>query len=71
MFVPKKSKFRKQKKGIKSNSISGLNCVNQLTFDSIGFFASHALSDASEPWQLGLQDPATPIMESTFFFIII
>ena len=39
MFIPKKSKFKKQQKGIKSNSINGLNCVNQLTFGSIGLKA--------------------------------
>lgn len=34
----------------------------------IGFCTSYTLTDASEPWQLGLQDPATPIMESMLFF---
>lgn len=33
-----------------------------------GLVPSYALTDASEPWQLGLQDPATPIMESMFLF---
>jgi cytochrome c oxidase subunit 2 len=33
-----------------------------------GLGAGYALADASEPWQLGLQDPATPIMESMLFF---
>ena len=42
-----------------------LSSISMITF---GFFASHALSDASEPWQVGLQDPATPIMESMLFF---
>ena len=35
---------------------------------TLGFFASHALSDASEPWRVGLQDHATPTMESMLFF---
>lgn len=39
MFIPKKSKFKKQQKGMKSNSINGLNHVNQLTFGSIGLKA--------------------------------
>ena len=34
----------------------------------VGVSTSYALTDASEPWQLGLQDPATPIMESMLFF---
>ena len=42
-----------------------LSSISMITF---GFFASHALSDASEPWQVGLQDPATPRMESMLFF---
>ena len=41
---------------------------SSISIITFGFFASHALSDASEPWQLGLQDPATPIMESMLFF---
>ena len=39
MFIPKKSKFKKQQKGITPNSISGLNYVNQLAFGSIGLKA--------------------------------
>jgi large subunit ribosomal protein L16 len=39
MFIPKRSKFKKQQKGIIPNSISGLNYVNQLTFGSIGLKA--------------------------------
>ena len=34
----------------------------------IQFFFSAVFCDAPEPWQLGLQDPATPIMESISFF---
>ena len=39
MFIPKKSKFKKQQKGTIPNSISGLNHANQLTFGSIGLKA--------------------------------
>jgi large subunit ribosomal protein L16 len=39
MFIPKRSKFKKQQKGITPNSISGLNYVNQLAFGSIGLKA--------------------------------
>ena len=39
MFVPKKFKFKKQQKGMIPNSINSLNCVNQLTFGSIGLKA--------------------------------
>ena len=42
-----------------------LSSIFMITFKS---FASHALSDASEPWQVGLQDPATPIIDSMLFF---
>lgn len=40
--------------------------ISMITF---GGFATHALSDASKPWQLGLQDLATPIMEAFFSLI--
>ena len=36
--------------------------------DLIQVFFSAVFCDAPEPWQLGLQDPATPIMESISFF---
>lgn len=39
MFIPKKSKFKKQQKGTIPNSINGLNSVNQLTFGSVGLKA--------------------------------
>ena len=34
------------------------------------FFLKHFISfcDAAEPWQIGTQDPATPIMEGMIFF---
>lgn len=34
----------------------------------VQLFFSAVSCDAPEPWQLGLQDPATPIMESISFF---
>lgn len=39
MFIPKRSKFKKQQKGTIPNSISGSNYANQLTFGSIGLKA--------------------------------
>ena len=38
--------------------------ISMITF---GVFASHALNEASEPWQLGLQDTATLTVESMLF----
>ena len=38
---------------------------------TFGFFANHALNDASEPWQLRPQDTATLTVESMLFFITI
>nr|QWK44697.1 cytochrome oxidase subunit II [Lessonia variegata] len=32
------------------------------------FFSSVGIMDASHPWQVGFQDPATPIMEGIIFF---
>ncbi len=41
-------------------------------FFTIFFFVAHARTvanmDASHPWQIGFQDPATPIMEGIIFF---
>ena len=38
-----------------------------MTFLKITFF-SETMGDAAEFWQIGLQDPATPVMESILFF---
>jgi len=37
-------------------------------FVYIGFFVNFSFLDASSPWQLGFQDPATPIMEGIISF---
>ena len=51
------------------NGISSIYIYESMI--SFGGFANHTLSDASKPWQLGLQDPATPIMEAFFSSITI
>lgn len=35
---------------------------------SMFFFASSVFSDAPEPWQLGFQDPASPVMQGIVDF---
>lgn len=42
--------------------------VLSISMITLGVFASHALSDASEPWQLRSQNPASPMIESMLFF---
>ena len=36
--------------------------------DIIKNFVSFTFCDAAEPWQLGLQDPATPVVEGMLHF---
>jgi cytochrome c oxidase subunit 2 len=40
--------------------------ITQLKYKLLSFF--FCFSDAAEPWQLGLQDPATPVVEGMIFF---
>ena len=37
-----------------------------MKYTTINLFFTYC--DASEPWQLGLQDPATPVFEGMIFF---
>ena len=56
----------------KSNFLAGMNFYVILAFMSIFFFGENlqafVLNDAAEPWELGFQDPATPIMEGIIEF---
>jgi len=40
--------------------------IIQLKYKLLSFCFS--FSDAAEPWQIGLQDPATPVVEGMIFF---
>ena len=40
--------------------------ILQLKYKLLSFFFS--FSDAAESWQIGLQDPATPVVEGMIFF---
>ena len=42
--------------------------ISFITFFFVGHACIIANMDASRPWQLGFQDPATPIMEGIIFF---
>ena len=48
--------------------MNGLNKPAVMLMTTFAFFGCHVSADAAVPWQLGLQDPATPVAEGIIHF---